>query len=80
MITQFYVQWQRLGNGWRMVDGWRGIPWVIYHLQGCRKGSNPKRPNWWLPQRDVGGWSLKGLAQARVAFKALAESVMRRGS
>lgn len=78
-ITNFFVKWERVGDAWRMVDGWRDIPWMIYHLRGAPAGSKPNQPNWSLPMRDVGGWSLKGLAQARAAFRRLADSI-RKGS
>jgi hypothetical protein len=74
-ITRFFTEWHLEGRVWRMVDGWRGIPWMIYHLQGCPRGSNPRRPNWSLPQRDIGGWSLRGLAQFRTAFSRFRERI-----
>jgi hypothetical protein len=74
-ITRFFTSWSLNGRVWRMVDGWRNIPWMIYHLQGCEKGSNEKRPKWSLPQRDIGGWSLKGLAVARREFAAFSKRV-----
>jgi hypothetical protein len=79
MITQFYTRWDFSGGHWRMTDGWKGIPWVIYHLQGCRKGSNPERPNWSLPKRDVGGPSLKCAAQWRREFAEFRARLLRSG-
>lgn len=76
-ITCFFVSWEFIGTQWRAVIGWRGIPWMIYHLQGCRKGSNARRPNWSLPKRDIGGISPKGMAAVRAAFKAMARTVVR---
>jgi hypothetical protein len=77
VITKFRVRWQFIGTQWRAVIGWDGIPWLIYHLQGCAKGSNPRRPNWWLPQRDIGGISPKGMAAIRGVFAAARRTVVR---
>jgi hypothetical protein len=74
-ITRFFTSWSLSGRVWRMADGWRNIRWMVYHLQGCRKGSNAKRPNWSLPKRDIGGWSLKGLAEFRREFARFAGQV-----
>jgi hypothetical protein len=77
VIVNFFVAWQFLGSQWRAVIGWKGIPWLIYHLQGCAKGSNPRRPNWWLPKRDIGGISPKGMARIREVFQAAMRTVIK---
>lgn len=76
-IVCFFVTWQFIGSQWRAVIGWRGIPWMIYHLQGCAKGSNSRRPNWWLPKRDIGGISPKGMAKIRGVFAAVRRTIVR---
>lgn len=79
-ITKFFVSWEFAGGAWRAVVGWKDIPWLIYHLQGCAKGSNPKRPNWSLPKRDIGGISPKGWVSLRAEFARFARNLARRGS
>lgn len=77
VIVNFFVVWEFIGTQWRAVIGWKGIPWLIYHLQGCDKGSNSRRPNWWLPKRDIGGISPKGMAAIRGVFAAAIRTVIR---
>jgi hypothetical protein len=76
-ITNFVVKWDLAGAVWRMTDGWKGIPWMIYHLQGCARGSNGRRPNWSLPKRDIGGPSKKCWVLWRDAFARLRDSIVR---
>jgi hypothetical protein len=76
-ITNFIVKWTLVGRVWQMTDGWKGIPWMIYHLKGCPKGSNKKRPNWSLAKRDIGGPSKKCWVQWRAAFVRLRDSIVR---
>jgi hypothetical protein len=78
-ITNFVVKWELSGRVWRMLDGWKGIPWMIYHLQGCAVGSNRKRPKWSLPKRDIGGPSKKCLVEYRAAFDRMWKSIFRAG-
>lgn len=79
-ITRFRVNWVRAGEGWRLVAGWVGIPWMIYHLQGRPRGSHPRHPNWQLPKRDIAGTGPKGWVQVRAAFAAFRSSVLKKGS
>jgi hypothetical protein len=83
-ITHFYAKWAEASVGFTvLVCGWSGIvnkkgqSFVQYHLTGCPKGSNPKRPNWSLPKRDVSGLSPKGMAAIRARFKQFAADVLK---
>ncbi len=78
-ITNFRVTWLAQGNNWRMIAGWAGIPWMIYHLYGAPAGSKPSQPNWHLPQRDIGGTSPAGWINIRKAFDRFWVSVRRKG-
>jgi hypothetical protein len=78
-ITNFRVSWQHTGKQWRAVIGWVGMPWLIYHLMGCAKGSNAKRPNWSLRRRDIGGIAPKGMAAIRGVFARFTRSVVKSG-
>jgi hypothetical protein len=77
-ITRFTVQWVAEGNDWRMIAGWLGIPWMIYHLYGAAKGSKSGQPNWSLPKRDIGGLSRQGRADVRAAFDRFYADIARR--
>jgi hypothetical protein len=79
-ITRFRVNWVRQGEGWRLVAGWVGVPWMIYHLQGRPMGSHPRAPTWQLPKRDIGGITPKGFVKVRAAFAAFAKSLLTKGS
>jgi hypothetical protein len=76
-MTRFFTRWTLNGRVWEMADGWKNIPWMVYHLLGAPRGSKPKQPNWSLPRRDIGGWSLKGLVQFRKAFKDFSARVFK---
>jgi hypothetical protein len=76
-ITAFRTRWVFDGAQMHLVAGWVGVTWMIYHLRGCPKGSNPKRPNWSLPRRDVGGIGPKGWVDVRALFKKLAASILK---
>ncbi len=78
-IVNFRVAWVQEGNTWRMLAGWAGIPWMIFHLTGCPYGSKPSQPNWHLPQRDIGGTSPAGWVNIRKAFDRFWASVRRKG-
>lgn len=85
-ITRFKVKWIFDGSQWRMVAGWVGIPWMIYHLKGARKGSKGidrlgrDMSNWHLPRRDIGGISPKGWVEVRAAFKRFTDYLHRKQS
>lgn len=79
-ITRFRVNWLLEGSTWRMLMGWVGIPWMIYHLMGAERGSKAGQPNWSLPKRDIGGISPRGWVQVRAAFKRFADSIRRKKS
>ncbi len=80
-ITNFRADWRggQLVMGWRNVVDKKGRPFVQYHLEGAAKGSNPRRPNWSLPRRDVGGISPAGWAKIVARHKQYAQSVLRGG-
>jgi hypothetical protein len=67
-ITTFRVQWLDESGQWRMIAGWLGIPWMIYHLHGAPKGSKAGQPNWSLPKRDIAGLSRAGRKEVAAAF------------
>ena len=73
VITQFRVVWQWTGSQYEMIAGWKDLPWIVYHLRGCRKGSHPLYPKWSLPKRDIGGISPKGWVQVRAEFTRFAK-------
>lgn len=75
-VTNFRVRWVFDGSAWRLIAGWVGIPWMLYHLRGCPRGSNPKRPNWALPKRDLAGISPQGWVTVRAEFARLARSLI----
>lgn len=78
-ITGFRTAWTT-SNGGQVLRAWfEGMPWAIYHLTGCPKGSNPKRPNWSLPKRDVSGITPKGWQNLGVRLAALAGDIRRMG-
>lgn len=77
-ITRFRVQWVAEGDDWRMVAGWLGIPWMIYHLYGAPKGSKASQPNWSLPKRDIAGLSKQGRSDIRGAFERFYADLKRR--
>lgn len=79
-ITRFRVSWVLDGPQWRMVAGWVGIPWMIYHLHGARKGSKKSQPNWSLPKRDIGGVSPRGWVEIRAIFARFASNLARKGA
>lgn len=84
-ITCFRVKWEYSGKQWRAMIGWVGIPWLIYHLQGCRKGSKGvdkkgrDMANWSLPKRDIGGITPKGMVRVREAFVWLKGTIVKAG-
>jgi hypothetical protein len=72
-ITAFRATWQ----GGLLVMGWVGIPWIAYHLTGCPKGSNARRPNWSLPQRDIAGTTPQGFARIKARHSQYAQDVLK---
>jgi hypothetical protein len=80
MITRFVTHWVFDGTRWRLIDGWKGNPWVVYHLLGFPKGSNSRRATWPLPRRDVGGASSKCSAAWRREFDAPNARIFRRST
>lgn len=77
-ITQYRAQWVWDGGVWRLILGWMGIPWMIYHLEGRPKGSKKSQPNWSLPKRDIGGISPKGMNKVRARFERFWDGLLRR--
>jgi hypothetical protein len=67
-ITAFRATWVFQGGAWRLIQGWRGIPWMLYHLEGRAHGSKSSQPNWHLPKRDIGGMSPRGWVEWRGVF------------
>jgi hypothetical protein len=79
-ITNYRAKWILQGDQWRLILGWVGIPWMIYHLEGRPKGSHPRHPNWRLPKRDIGGMSPKGWAEWRATFDRFWKNLLRSSS
>ena len=79
-ITRFKVAWQWTGSQYQMVAGWDGVKWMKYHLTGCPRGTNSKRPNWSLPRRDIGGISPKGWVKVRASFSRFVANLAKKGS
>jgi hypothetical protein len=67
-ITNFRVAWVAEGNTWRMIAGWAGIPWMIFHLTGTSR----------MAQRDIGGTSPAGWQNIRKAFDRFWASVRKK--
>lgn len=59
-----------------IVDA-KGRSFAQYHLEGCRPGSNAKRPNWSLPRRDVAGVTPKGLAAIQARTRQFLKDAMK---
>jgi hypothetical protein len=82
-ITNFEVFWSEengtpvLVGRFRDILDKKGRPFAQYHLTGCPKGSNPRRPNWSLPKRDVGGITLSGWEQIKARHRQFASDVLR---
>jgi hypothetical protein len=68
-ITNYRALWFFQSGNWRLITGWVGIPWMIYHLQRRPRGSRSRQPNWSLPKRDIGGISPKGMKPIRERFQ-----------
>jgi hypothetical protein len=71
------VQWLEEAGQWRMIAGWLGIPWMIYHLYGAPMGSKANAPRWSLPRRDIGGLSPEGRREVNAAFKRFFADIRR---
>jgi hypothetical protein len=78
-ITNFVAVWEGGVLVMRYVGivNKQGRSFVQYHLTGCPKGSNAKRPNWSLPKRDVAGITPAGFAKIRARHTRFAEDVLR---
>ncbi len=83
-ITHFRATWAKTAEGvgvlvmgWADVVSKQGKSFVEFHLAGCPRGSNAKRPNWSLPQRDVAGISPAGWAKIVARHSKFAQDVVR---
>lgn len=85
-ITHFETAWQTSAGGVMLLVGRfrdilskRGRPFAQHHLEGCLPGSNPARPNWSLPRRDVGGITPKGWRRVVERHRRFADDVRKYG-
>lgn len=78
-ITNFRATWQGgiLVMGWVDMLSKQGEPFAQYHLEGARRGSNSKRPNWSLPRRDIAGLSPKAWSKIVARHAQFAKDVLR---